>query len=103
MNIANPHMYPKKKKQQPLMITENGEHPFFDADKSEMASHIDKEESEDIFKVLEPLKSKRSVGHGEEEEKVEQDDHSECEWKDGIPISPFSVRSRPEKNKKDTE
>lgn len=64
MNIANPHMYPKKKKQQPLMITENGEHPFFDADKSEMASHVDKEESEDIFKVLEPLKSKRSVGHG---------------------------------------
>jgi hypothetical protein len=43
MNHGNPRKFPKKKKSQ-LMITENGEsHPFFDADKSEVASHIDKD------------------------------------------------------------
>lgn len=54
-----------------------------DGEKSEVNSQFDKEEKDDIFRVLNHYKSprrSRSHSHKDEEEKSERP-HSDCEWK----------------------
>jgi hypothetical protein len=79
------------------MLTNREQQSFYsDGERSEVASQFDKDEKDDIFRVLNASKSQGKLdGINKEEEKVEN--HSESEWQNGIPISPMSNTSRPER------
>jgi hypothetical protein len=91
----------KRKRNAPLpMITDRAVF-HSDGEKSEVNSQFDRDDKDDIFRVLNHYKSpRRSRSHSnkDEDDRSEKfsEKMSEHEWKDGIPVSPLSVRSRPE-------
>ena len=98
-NGSSVYMLPQKKRKRNTQLPMITDRAVFhsDGEKSEANSQFDRDDRDDIFRVLNHYKSpRRSRSHSNKEEDERSEKMSEHEWKDGIPVSPISVRSRPE-------